>query len=496
MGCMWWGLVGHAAAAGMVTGDEDVVAGRYIVLYKAGTAATETAGEHVRKAGGRVLRWHAAAGMAVAVGDAAFAARMSRMPEVQAVLHDRVVRGKGLVARPIGGVVQERPATLAAPVVTGDLYYLETPQEWAVKQVGGYGASVPGGPAHGPWDVTMGRGVRIAVLDSGVDETHPDIAPNLVFNKSEVDQTAMASACDDGSAADQQGHGTWVASLAAAAVGPETGETVGVAPQASILNIKVLQRMPAGTGSVAAQCEAGEADGLLSWVLEGIADAVEERADVIVLALGVMVDLQTGEGAGLKASFDQAAYAAEQAGAVMVAAAGNDGFDYSDVRYVELPAQARGVLAVVASTNPDCAETKMQTGVCVAGPAALAYYSNYGALLDAVAAPGGSYPEGTDEGVTGFVRGACSRGLGGTEDGVPGDGAHSLGCFGLGHQAYVQAMGTSASAPLAAGVAALLRAAHPEWDAATVVQRMRATAVSSPAMNYGIVNATAALGMD
>jgi subtilisin family serine protease len=494
---MWMGLMVRSAVAGMVTGESDVVPGRYIVIYKPGMAASSIAGEHVSADGGRITRWHAAAGLAIEMGDAAFAARIGREPEVQAVLRDRIVRGRALMARPIVKIDEDKPAVPAARTVTGDLYYTETPQEWAVLEVGGYGASVAGGPAHGPWDLTMGKGVRIAVLDSGVDETHPDVAPNLVWSKSEVDQTALPSACDNGSPQDQQGHGTWVASLAAAALGADTGEVVGVAPQASLLNIKVLERVPAnGTGSVATQCEAGEADGLLSWVLEGIADAVEQRADVIVMSLGVMVDLETGEGAGLKASFDQAAYAAEQSGAILVAAAGNDGFDYSDTRYVELPAQARGVLAVVASTNPACAQTPTQTGSCVAGAPTLAYYSNYGAPLDAVAAPGGSYPEGPDTGVSGFVRGACSRGLTGTVDGVPSDGAHSFGCFGLGHQAYVQAMGTSAAAPLVAGVAALLRAAHPEWDAATIVERIRATAVSSPAMNYGIVNAAAALGMN
>jgi subtilisin family serine protease len=256
-----------------------------------------------------------------------------------------------------------------------------------------------------------------------------------------------------------------------------------------------MQRMP-GTngGDEAAQCESGEASGLLSWVLQGIEDAVEQRADVITLSLGVMVDMQTGEGAGLKASFDRVTYAAEQAGAVVVAAAGNDGFDFSDARYVELPAQARGVLAVVASTNPACAETATMTAACVAGAPALAYYANRGAMLNAVAAPGGSYPEGGDDAVSGFVRGACSRGLPETVDGLPGDDAHSLGCFGLGHQAYVQAMGSSASAPLAAGVAALLRAAHPEWDAATLIERMRVSATPL-ADGYGVVNAAAALGL-
>jgi len=120
-------------------------------------------------------------------------------------------------------------------------------------------------------------------------------------------------------------------------------------------------------------------------------------------------------------------------------------------------------------------------------------------MLNALAAPGGSYPEGPDAGVSGFVRGACSRGLPHTTDGPPADTAHSLGCFALGHAAYIQAMGTSASAPLAAGVAALLRAAHPEWDVSTLVARLRASALVTPQLTHagvgGMVNAAAALGM-
>ncbi len=341
----------------------------------------------------------------------------------------------------------------------------------------------------------MGKGVRIAILDSGVDKSHPDIAPNLALNLSEIDQTAYPSPCDDGTPQDQQGHGTWTASLAAAAIGPGTGQVIGVAPAATILNIKVLQRMPATlSGSTQAQqCESGEASGLLSWVMQGIEDAIANRADIISLSIGATADLTTGDGAGLLAAFNQITYAATQANVVLVASAGNDGLDLSNPRYVELPAQSRGVLAVVSSTNPSCAQNTTPGAACNPGPVSLAYYSNYGAPLDALAAPGGSYPAGGDNTVSGWVRGACSSGLPNTVDGSPTDSSHSFGCFNLGHAAYVQAMGTSASAPLAAGAAALLRAAHPGWSADTIVTTLRNSGIAAPGLPVPQINAAAAL---
>jgi lantibiotic leader peptide-processing serine protease len=497
---------------------------RYLILYRNATIPSD-AEARTALAGARLTRRNehfgiAAVESATTEDDATTLRRLAAQPNVAYVLHDRIVSAHRLRLQsiipastgidvtaqsstpttPIGRLPTHGPILTTSPYIPPptppyDTYYT-TPQSWAVQQVGGYGSNVPGGPAHGPWDTTTGKGARIAILDSGVDQAHPDIAPNLALNLSEVDQTAYPSACDDGTPQDQTGHGTWTASLAAAAMGPGTGQVIGVAPAATILNIKVLQRTPlpiTGSATLADQCDAGQASGLLSWVMQGIEDAITNRADVISLSLGVVADLSTGDGAGLLAAFNQITYAATQANIVLVASAGNDGFDLSDPRYVELPAQSRGVLAIVASTNSACAENTTVGATCTPGPVTLAYYSNHGSPLNALAAPGGSYPDGGDTTVSGWIRGACSSGKPNTTDGLPADANHSYGCFNLGHTAYVQAMGTSASAPLAAGVAALLRAAHPTWTATQIVSTMRNSAIATPTLPTPQISAPQAL---
>jgi len=509
--CALIALVPDLRAQTPTTSGADILPNRYIVVYRnviPGDAETRTLALGVR-----LLHRHDRLGIATvqtlpsalpataklaqlpAEDDQDTVRRLAAQPNVEYVFHDRIVTAHRLGVRAIPESLDPTFSVVTGPAAIYDTFY-NSPQGWAVRQSGGYGNNVPGGSLHGPWDIATGKGIRIAILDSGIDASHPDIAPNLALNLSEVDPTVLPSICDDGSPRDQDGHGTWTASLAAAAMGPGTGRLIGVAPAATLLNIKVLERMPMTIlgANDTARCTAGGASGLLSWVIEGIDDAIANHADVISMSLGATVDLSTGDGAGIKAAFDRITFAATQAGVVLVAAAGNDGYNLSNPRYIEIPAQSRGVLAIAASTNPDCMENTGPGAACTPGPPSLAYYSNYGSSLNALAAPGGSYPLGNDLAVSGWVRGACSSGIPNTVDGLPTDSSHSFGCFDLGHTAYVQAIGTSASAPLVAGAVALLRSAHPDWNPTRIVDALRSTGTAStPSLPIPQVNLAAAI---
>ena len=92
--------------------------------------------------------------------------------------------------------------------------------EWHIAKIG----------AQNAWDTTQGAGVTIAILDSGVDTTHPDLAPNLVAGYNAYDNNNDVS--------DVCGHGTAVAGTAAAATNNATG-VAGVAGNAKIMPVRI-----------------------------------------------------------------------------------------------------------------------------------------------------------------------------------------------------------------------------------------------------------------
>ncbi|MEV0218029.1 S8 family serine peptidase [Streptomyces sp. NPDC050704] len=107
-----------------------------------------------------------------------------------------------------------------------------------------------------------GKGVKIAVLDTGVDATHPDLKDQVVAAKNF--STAATTA-------DKYGHGTHVASIAAGTGAKSAGKYKGVAPGAELLNGKVL---------------GDDGSGDDSGIIAGMDWAAEQGADIINLSLG------------------------------------------------------------------------------------------------------------------------------------------------------------------------------------------------------------------
>lgn len=186
------------------------------------------------------------------------------------------------------------------------------------------------------WDLTTGAAtVTIAILDTGIDEGHPDLAARIVAGYDLVDLDADPH--------DLNGHGTHVAGIASAVTNNGLG-VAGMDWQARIMPIRVL----------------GEnGDGTVDDLAEGISWAVDQGARLLNLSLGTDGDDQT---------LRDAIAAAHNHGALVVAAMGNGNTDVP-----VYPAAYEEVLAV-AATGPNDAR---------------APYSNFGDHCD-LAAPGGT----------------------------------------------------------------------------------------------------------
>ena len=524
--------------------DSGAASGRVIAVFR-NTTLPADADTRVSRAGGRVIARLDQVGILVAVpsagAQASFLSRLRADPAVLTADYDLLLD----FARPAAVGTEDLDVSPAnhtphpAPFLPlpADYFYTSTSQQWAVKRVGAQGGGIAGG-GPGAWDVTKGAGTRIAILDTGVNPIHPDIAPNLVFNAaltSDIPEFFGTPNCEVPDPTnppfdlpvDQMGHGSWTSSLAAAAAGPGTGFLIGVAPQAQILNIKVLRSRPATTAELTAlglpdtpflRCANRNANGLVSWVLQGMLRANTLGADVISMSLGAGVprNFPGGDGAAIWSAFNRVINYVTSHGSVLVAAAGNEAADLDRAKaVVAVPVDSPGAISATATTNPALLPpTPPARQPCAAGEDCLAYYSDYGSSLHGVAAPGGDFLAGgcTAAGVcapTGFIRGACAAGVPGTiapsSVGYPATGpppaGTSWGCFSSAtqHSWYVQAIGTSGSTPLAGGVAALIKAANPGLSPAQITRILQQSAEDigkhgyDELFNFGLVNATAAV---
>jgi thermitase len=213
---------------------------------------------------------------------------------------------------------------LGDPVYPNDPYF---GSQWGLSQINDHDADAPEA-----WGITTGSpAIRIAILDTGVDQDHEDLA-KIVANKN----FTSSSTVDD-----RYGHGTHVAGIAAASTNNSKG-VAGLGYNCAIMNGKVL----GDTGS-----------GSYSGIASGIIWAADNGAKVINMSLG---------GTSSSSTLQQAVDYAWNKGVVVVAAAGN-----SNTSAMFYPAAYTNCIAVAATEQND----------------ARASFSNYGNWVD-VAAPG------------------------------------------------------------------------------------------------------------
>ena len=225
----------------------------------------------------------------------------------------------------------------------------------------GYQWHLPAIGADLAWDAGhKGAGVRVAILDSGIAFNHPDLAANIDFASSATFVPGTPNFFDD------NGHGTHVAGIVAAA---DNGfGTVGVAPDATLIGVKVLSA--SGSGNI-------------TWIAQGIIHAADQNVDIINMSLGGTLSKSGVDGyytardaAYFINLYRKAISYAKNKGALVIMSAGNEAQDMDhNGNMIKTPAEA-GNGVVVSATGPTND---------------IASYSNYGSSAIGVSAPGGDY---------------------------------------------------------------------------------------------------------
>ncbi|HBT46807.1 MAG TPA: peptidase S8 [Peptococcaceae bacterium] len=214
---------------------------------------------------------------------------LARDPQVEAVEDDFEVETCGF------------PCPVTSDPVTAN----QQTVPWGVERIG----------APAAWQKTTGAGVKVAVLDTGVDSNHPDLRNNV---KGKINIRFPGLPAGDG-----YGHGTHVAGIIAAA-NNDFG-IVGVAPEVEIYAVKVMNRF--GRGQI-------------SDIVNGLEWALNNQMQIVNMSLGT-----SQASTALKKAVD----ACLEAGMLLVAAAGNRGPE-GEVLY---PARYPGVISVTATTEED-----------------------------------------------------------------------------------------------------------------------------------------------
>ncbi|MEA2288368.1 MAG: lantibiotic leader peptide-processing serine protease [Solirubrobacteraceae bacterium] len=386
----------------------------YVVVYQDGASA-KAARRAIRAAGGRIVRENRAVGVAtVRSRDARFVRRARGQRALAGAAANRVIGrrpGAGRGDKPPWRDVEDEPSRRdrhkpKPQPVNGDQL---SGEQWDMAMIGATPA--------GSYALQQGsKAARVGIMDTGVDGSHPDIAPNFnrVLSRNFTtdnpvpgidDGPCEVASCVDPADVDDDGHGTHVAGTIGAALnGVGVG---GVAPQVDLVNIR-----------------AGQDSGffLLQPTLDALTYAGDAGIDVVNMSFYIDPWLyncranpadspaQQEEQRTIIRATQRAVDYARSRGVTLIAAAGNESTDLGnptsdqtspdfpdgaahprpvDNGCLTLPTEAPGVLSVssVGPLNPTASPYPRK-----------AFYSNYGVEQTTVAAPGGDSREffGTD----------------------------------------------------------------------------------------------------
>lgn len=212
-------------------------------------------------------------------------------------LASRLRHGAEVIATVAALLAVSAAAAGAAAEAGADPY---RPSQWGLERIG----------APTAWAEDRGGGQVIAIVDTGVDLTHPDLVDRLLRDAA-GEVVGRDYIDDDEVAQDENGHGTMVAGIAAATADNGVG-IAGVAPEARIMPVRVLDAEGQGTSR--------DVDAGIRWAVDRGATVINLSLESVSLLPGALV---------ATAPVEAVRYAWDE-GVVVVAAAGNSGEGFTD----------------------------------------------------------------------------------------------------------------------------------------------------------------------